>query len=734
MPDNHPGTSNYTVRLIKHKSAQMFARGALAVTLSAAMGTAMIPTQAIAEGLDAATTATEQKAAATDQAPTFDPKSVVYNAGEVSMTLDGKSEGTFSVFQVATSWVAGTPKQSADGAWTCTLTITPKDENKIAGHFGDSGYELDSANSKLTLTYTYNKWSGWHAFDKADHATVAYKKAEQAPTFDASQAANDSNAVKLLLDGVEQGGFSVSQVADSWTAGTPKKDADGNWTCTLTFVPKAENKIAGHFGDSGYELDEANSKLTVTYTYSDNKWNPGGKSLDKADHGTLAFKKAEQAPAFDVTKQDVDVVVYDAGEFDPAYETTKPLSADVATVGEVYKKDDKWAVDVTLKQGTAKDYGVADHTTKGVYLFDDANSVTEITYVTSSLKTADWKPEGDAAKVAFAQVEAPTADDIVNAQVTVKTTDGSKEKNYYLGAGTYEVGPVTMGYANPMCVVTLKADKQQSYVDEFNAEKDADGTYELAAKPNDIQFYFSYDPDTQEWTNTTTDQYIYVKEADQIPTFDADDAANEAGDVKLLLDGEDQGNFSVAQVAKSWTATEPKQDADGNWTVDLTFVPKDENKIAGHFGDSGYELDEANSKLTVTYEYNKNSGWHAFDKADRGTLAFKKAAVTPDKPSKPTQPTTPTNPTNPNNNGGKATGNNANNNAGNNAKVTPKAGATKANAAKAAATKAAASKASVPKTGDNNSLAGMATAGVLGAVSLLIAAVEKLHDLREQLR
>ncbi|MCH4083681.1 MAG: hypothetical protein LKF00_04855 [Olsenella sp.] len=398
MPDNHPGTSNYTVRLIKHKSAQMFARGALAVTLSAAMGTAMIPTQAIAEGLDAATTATEQKAAATDQAPTFDPKSVVYNAGEVSMTLDGKSEGTFSVFQVATSWVAGTPKQSADGAWTCTLTITPKDENKIAGHFGDSGYELDSANSKLTLTYTYNKWSGWHAFDKADHATVAYKKAEQAPTFDASQAANDSNAVKMLLDGVEQGGFSVSQVADSWTA------------------------------------------------------------------------------------------------------------------------------------------------------------------------------------------------------------------------------------------------------------------------------------------------------------------------------------------------TEPKKDADGNWTVDLTFVPKDENKIAGHFGDSGYELDEANSKLTVTYEYNKNSGWHAFDKADRGTLAFKKAAVTPDKPSKPTQPTTPTNPTNPNNNGGKATGNNANNNAGNNAKVTPKAGATKANAAKAAATKAAASKASVPKTGDNNSLAGMATAGVLGAVSLLIAAVEKLHDLREQLR
>ncbi|MGN0075753.1 MAG: hypothetical protein ACI38Z_02100, partial [Parafannyhessea sp.] len=187
MPDNHPGTSNYTVRLIKRKSAQMFARGALAVTLSAAMGTAMIPTQAIAEGLDAATTSTEQKATTTDSAkkvttgekdeasksgttsktatkataakakadaadetPTFDPKTVVYNAGDVSMTVDGKSEGTFSVFQVATSWTAGTPKKDADGNWTCTLTITPKDENKIAGHFGDSGYELDTANSKLT--------------------------------------------------------------------------------------------------------------------------------------------------------------------------------------------------------------------------------------------------------------------------------------------------------------------------------------------------------------------------------------------------------------------------------------------------------------------------------------------------------------------------------------------------------------------------------------------------------
>ena len=803
MPDNHPGTSNSTVRLIKRKSAQMFARGALAVTLSAAMGAAMIPTQAIAEGLDAATTATEQKAASTDSAEAKttakqDAKSTAEVASAQKKTATGEKNGSSSS-KAATSKTAAQP--------------ATKSTKKVA-------------------------------------AKVQAAAADETPTFDPKTVVYNAGDVSMTVDGKSEGTFSVFQVATSWVAGTPKKDADGNWTCTLTIIPKDENKIAGHFGDSGYELDTANSKLTVTYHY--NKWS-GWHAFDKADRATLAYKKAEQAPAFDVTKQDVHVVVYDADEFDPAYETTKPLSTDVATVGKVYKKGDKWAVDVTLKQGTAKDYGVADHTTKGVYLFDDANSVTEVTYITSSLKTADWKPEGDAAKVAFSQVAAPTSDDIVNAQVTVKTTDGSKEKNYYLGAGTYEVGPVTMGYTNPMCVVTLKADKQQSYVDEFNAEKDANGTYELAAKPNDIQFYFSYDPDTQEWTNTTTDQYIYVKKAETEPVFDKD-AVNEAGDVKLLLDGEDQGNFSVSQVADSWTASEPKKDADGTWIVDVTFVPKDENKIAGHFGDSGYELDSANSKLTVTYEYNKNSGWHAFDKSDRGTLAFKKADQTPtfeadqavnqagtvdlllngankdtlsiaqvadswtaSEPKKDADgnwtvdltfvpkaenkivghegdtgysfdaanskltvtfkyeagskkvagwkaskvmlagasvadtsagswnalakgvvaykqaSTTPTNPTD---NNGKSDNGNKANNGGSNAKVTPKAqpkAAAKASAATKAA-KASSSKSSVPKTGDNHSLAGMATAGVLGMVSLLIAAVEKLHDLRDQAR
>ena len=911
MTGNRPVTTDPEMKLIKRKNAKLIARSALALTLSAAMGTAMVPVPALAEAADQEATATEQKAAAAEdaapaeqlteeapvqeatakateqsastvesttaetaepsiaeklagaedsatatdttpalsalaavqtaaegEAPTFDPNTVVYNAGDVSMTVDGESQGTFSVFQVATSWTAGTPTQDADGNWTCTLTIVPKDENKIAGHFGDSGYVLDEANSKRTLTYHYNKWSGWHAYDKTDRATVAYKKGETAPIFDASQAVNNANEVEMHLDGESQGSFSVSQVAQSWTATDPKQDADGNWTVDLTFVPKDENKIAGHFSDSGYVLDEENSKLTLTYEY--NKWQgwhaydkaeqgklsfkkaevapafdasavneandvkllldgedqgsfsvsqvveswtaadpvqgaygcwtvdvtfvpkdenkiaghfgdsgyeldsesskltvtyqynkfSGWHAFDKANRGTLAFKKAVVAPEFDLAKQNVDVVIYDADEFDPAFETSMPLSADTATAGEVYQKDGKWAVDVTLKQGKPEDYGVADHTSKGVYLFDDANSVTEVTYVTSDLKSSDWKPEEDGAKIAFAQVLAPTSDDIVNAQVTVKTTDGSKEKSCYLGYGTYEVGPVVMGYTNPMCVVTLKADKQQEYVDEFNeAQTDGDNAYVLAAAPNDIQFYFSYDPDTQEWTNTTTDQYIYVKKAEVTPTFDSD-AVNEAGDVKLLLDGEDQGSFSVSQVAASWTAADPVQDADSSWTVDVTFVPKDENKIAGHFGDSGYELDSENSKLTVTYTYSTNGGWKAIDKADRGVLAFKKAAnpdqpVTPENPTNPTTPENPTEPVTPEDpttpaaeNGGKAASN-----------------ADAENAVKKSADKTAkkeeAKQASTPDTSDSTGIAALAAA-VAGTISLALAGAARTLGLRRK--
>lgn len=453
--------------------------------------------------------------------------------------------------------------------------------------------------------------------------------AEQAPAFDDAQAAGDANVVTLLLDGKEQGGFSVSQVASSWTHTEPKKGADGKWTVDLTFVPKAENKIAGHYSDSGYELDAAGSKLTLTYTY--NKWS-GWHAFDKADRGTLAFKKAEQAPAFDVSKQKADVMVYDAGEFDPAYEGEVALDAAKATVGKVYKKDGKWAVDVTLKQGAPADWGVADKTSKGVYLADDWNSVTEVTYVTKDLKSSDWKPEGDGPKVAFYQVEQPTTDDVVNAKVTVKTTDGSRQEDYCLDANTYEIGPVVSGYANPMCVVTLRADGQQAYVDEFNAKKDADGTYELAAKPSQIQFYFSYDPETREWSNTTTDQYIYVKKAE---------------------------------------------------------------------------------------------------------------ASQPDEPVQPTEPTQPTNPTNPNkpSNSGQTAGNTADSSvqparqsSARNTKAASGAKAAQpAKQAKASASNSAA-KASVPKTGDTNSLAGMATAGVLGVASMLAAAVARVLDLRRNAR
>lgn len=99
----------------------------MAVALAATMAGIAVPVQALAESAQtqepaataqAVATAAGKpvaKAAAAEQTPSFDAKTVVNNAGEVSMYLDGKEQGTFSVSQVATSWVAGTPRQDANG-------------------------------------------------------------------------------------------------------------------------------------------------------------------------------------------------------------------------------------------------------------------------------------------------------------------------------------------------------------------------------------------------------------------------------------------------------------------------------------------------------------------------------------------------------------------------------------------------------------------------------------------
>ena len=91
-----------------------------------------------------------------------------------------------------------------------------------------------------------------------------------------------------------------------------------------------------------------------------------GVSAKKAAAAT-----SDTAPTFDIAKQSVGVVVYAAGEWDPVYEGTVQIpSGMVQSVSKPYQKDGRWFVDVELKQGTPKDYGVADKTS------DDGTSST----------------------------------------------------------------------------------------------------------------------------------------------------------------------------------------------------------------------------------------------------------------------------------------------------------------------------------------------------------------------
>lgn len=102
--------------------------------------------------------------------------------------------------------------------------------------------------------------------------------------------------------------------------------------------------------------------------------------------------------------------------------------------------------------------------------------------------------------------DAPTATDVAQAKVTVRSaSDATKSEDYSLTEGTYQIGNVIKTASGYTCVVTLPADKQQSYVDQFAKDEGAD-----FASPgfSQIQFYFSYQGGA--WTNTTTDQYIFT--------------------------------------------------------------------------------------------------------------------------------------------------------------------------------------------------------------------------------
>lgn len=723
MPDSHVRFSEYARQLIQEGSKRA-GRGAMAIVLAASMTGAMVPAQAFA-----------QESTPTEVATSVEAKNTPDSGKAAASTVSGqKSDSTASQQKEDV-----TEKKSSSA-------VT---ESKGAATTGSQ--QTTALSAKLNLQVATSKTTSSTA--PSTTSDVSAKKAaastsDTAPSFDASSVVYNSGDAKLTIDGREAGTFAVFQVAGSWTAGTPVQGADGRWRATLTIVPKAENRIPGHFGDSGYELDSSASKLTLTYVYvpTTGKWITDTFS----DRATVAYKKAAQAPAFDIAKQSVGVVVYAAGEWDPAYEGTVQIpSGMVQSVSKPYQKDGRWFVDVELKQGTPKDYGVGDKTSDGVYLFDDANSVTTFSFATDSLDGTTWTAmpteDGDP-KVAFYQVAAPDADAIVNAKVTVKTTDGTKEGSYYLGAGTYEVGPVIMGYAGPVCVVTLKSDQQQSYVDEFNADQANDDTYELSvAKPSDLQFYFSYDPETQEWTNTTSDQYIYVKKApEKAPAFDAaavveNDAAVTA-QIKLA-DGTtvDAKAASIKDVAASYQASDPVQDKDGNWTATLTIVPKafaDYPGLAALVKDnaakgSTFELDSESSNLTLTYRYSKDSGTWAAD--GQATVVFQEKAATPAEPQNPQDPTKPTTPAAP------TTDPSTNNSNTNNSstKTTNAAGTSNNSPAKknvpaqtSTAKKATANSSSLPKTGDTSNAAGAATAGIIGIASVVLSAVSSLLQKR----
>ncbi len=211
---------------------------------------------------------------------------------------------------------------------------------------------------------------------------------------------------------------------------------------------------------------------------------------------------------------------------------------------------------------------------------------------------------------------APTATDVAQAKVTVRSvSDATKSKDYSLTEGTYQIGNVIKTASGYTCVVTLPADKQQSYVDRFAKDEGADFASQGFSQ---IQFYFSYQDGA--WTNTTTDQYVYVRDAVHTVTVDLGyDADGDGNEDVLTLSAKDNSAISGTELYKLDKATKGgcflkalTFDADGKYAFDSTQKitkdttlhaqwQKNEHKLVGTFGLATYK-DGKPDKTVFSFE------------------------------------------------------------------------------------------------------------------------------------
>lgn len=616
------------------------------------------------------------------EAPAYTAADLARIYGSVSYRVDDGSSKSTTVVSADNFAYVGTPmKNNETGGWKIVTTLkadgTADDYGLKSWDLGGvdpASLHIDEDVSDLSVTFETSSASddSWGVAANG-RASLVFTAAEQLPAQPAQPGITDvieaPATINYTLKNAEDGTYdaAVAIGSDARMASISSvywNDALSAWAVDVTlrqFDTPADYGIeVPAFFAGDYELDADASTLTTTLVYQDGSWERAYGST-----ANLVFtEKVAKAPEFDLSQVTSKVLSYDItgnGLKPKSYGMRGneiPANMVESISDPVQNEDGGWDIVVTLKNGTAADYGVPEGYLRGQAAEDmviDTSAETKMQFTAKTDNPTDttWTVyAGDKAEFTFVYRESvPTA----NADGLAAVSNSVNYSMQRAEGGAYEartsigsteniesIGEVYKNSDGAWAVdVTLKSDADPADYGLDNEVATQGKPYKLDVDSSKLVATFVWTKGVlgYSWKCNGTNQAKLVFKEVTAPAFDINNELNTWGTVTYDLkhaDGTsdlDNGTHLV-KADNIASVGEPYQTADGCWAVDVTLkdtATTDDYQVPSwklHDGD--YALDSDASDLTMTFRTNGLDGttWYCSG-SDRANLVFAEQADAP---------------------------------------------------------------------------------------------------------
>lgn len=617
------------------------------------------------------------------EAPAYTAADLARIYGSVSYRVDDGSSNSTTVVSADNFAYVGKPmKNNETGGWKIVATLkadgTADDYGLKSWNLGGAdpaSLHIDEDASDLSVTFETSSASddSWGVAANG-RASLVFTAAEQLPAQPAQPGITDvieaPATINYTLKNAEDGTYdaAVAIGSDARMANISSvywNDALSAWAVDVTlqqFDTPADYGIeVPAFFAGDYELDADASTLTTTLVYQDGSWVRAYGSTAK-----LVFtEKVEQAPEFDLSQLTSKVLSYDItgnGLKPKSYGMRGneiPENMIESISDPVQNEDGGWDIVVTLKNGTAADYGVPEGYLRGqaaenMVIDTSAETKMQFTAKTDSPTDTTWTVyAGDKAEFTFVYREsAPTAnaDDLAAVSNSVnysmqRAAGGAYEARTSIGSteNIESIGEVYKNSDGAWAVdVTLKPDADPADYGLDNEVATQGKPYKLDVDSSKLVATFVWTKGVlgYSWKCNGTNQAKLVFAEVTAPAFDINTELNVYGTVRYQLNKADdttyEDNTHLVSADNIANVGIPYQTEDGCWAVDVTLkdtaTPDDYEVPNWALGDGAWKLDTNASDLTMTFRTLSPEGttWYCSG-ADRANLVFDEQADGPDE-------------------------------------------------------------------------------------------------------